>query len=336
MSKSVTVQDVASHAGVSVATVSRVLNASNTVSDRLRTTVEKAIADLGYEPRGNTQATKHLSGRIALVVSDITNPYFPATIRGVTAECAVEGFELLLYNCDRDAAIEKRTYDLIANHGVSGTIIIPFSKDIPEQVDQFLSEGFPTVFMDRSIPREESCSVTSDNEEGSYQAATYLLQLGHRRILYVAGPEHYSTTVARTAGFRRGLEEFGLEMEEALVFRQQDTGSESAYRRMLGRLGNGKPDFTAVFASNDLMAYGIWQALEEEGYKIPTDVSIVGYDDLPYSTHRQLTTIAQPSYEIGRNAVMLLGDLMSKKRRPPVTMVLRDSLIIRKSCQRLA
>ena len=156
MNRSSTVQDVASLAGVSVATVSRVLNGNAAVSDELRATVEKAIKELDYKPRSSSPATRRNAGRIALVISDITNPYFPSAIRGVSAECALDEFELLLYNCDRNPDTEKRIYHQILSHGVSGLIVIPFSERTPQQVNSFVDEGFPTVFMDRTIPRAVS------------------------------------------------------------------------------------------------------------------------------------------------------------------------------------
>jgi DNA-binding LacI/PurR family transcriptional regulator len=175
--------------------------------------------------------------------------------------------------------------------------------------------------------------VTSNNEEGAYQAITYLLSLGHRDVVFLSGPAHLSTSVARLAGYRNGLAEFGVaEAQERIVL--SDTTLEGGYRETM-RLVASRVPFTAIFASNDLMAFGAWKALEESGLRVPDDVSIIGYDDIPFAEYVNMTTIAQPSYELGRNALMLLMDLIKGLRRPPQKILLRDSLIIRRSCRRI-
>jgi len=196
-----------------------------------------------------------------------------------------------------------------------------------------VEEKFPIVFLDRELDRNDICTVASDNEEGACQAATYLLNLGHRNIVFISGPVFFSTSVTRFEGFKRALGEFGLNLPQEMVL-YGDTYQESSYQKVKGLLSRDI-EFSAIFASNDVMAFGAMRALKEANLGVPDDVSIIGYDDIPFAEHVSLTTIAQPSYEVGRNALMLLMDLIHKRREPPQKILLRDSLIIRKSCRRI-
>jgi DNA-binding LacI/PurR family transcriptional regulator len=189
------------------------------------------------------------------------------------------------------------------------------------------------VFLDRALEREDICTVASDNVEGAYQATTYLLNLGHRDIVYISHSPHLSTSVARFEGFRKGLDEFGLKVNKDL-FLMGDTTFEKGFQEVQ-RLLKSRKKFTAVFSSNDMMAFGAWEAAKEAGLKVPQDLSIIGYDEIPFSSYLSLTTIAQPSVEIGRNALSLVVDLVEGKRVAPQAILLRDSLIIRKSCMKI-
>ncbi len=325
-------KDVAERANVSVATVSRVINNDPSVSEHNRQAVEAAIEALHYELKSSNQDKKEY--RVGLVIPDITNPYFPLLIKGITTVAWVHDADIILCNADQNFEIEQYYFEELLRTKVDGIIYIPFYESVDPIVTELIEDKFPIVFLDREVHLENICSVTSNNEEGAYQAVTYLLNLGHRDIVFISGPPHFSTSISRRSGFERGLKDFGLEYREDLTL-YGDTTQESAYREMRKFLKKRQEPITAVFGSNDLMAFGAWQALEEHGYRIPDDVSVIGYDDIPFSSFISLTTIAQPSYEIGRNAFILLMDLINKRREAPYKIVLRDSLIIRKSCQRV-
>jgi DNA-binding LacI/PurR family transcriptional regulator len=330
--KSPTMKDVAEQAQVSVATVSRVINNEPSVSEINRRAVLAAIEDLHYELRSSAQRNQGL--RIGLVIPDITNPYFPLLIKGITALARVHDAEVILCNANGAFEAEKNHFCHLAERGVDGIIYIPFLESVNPLVKDLVDSGFPIVFLDREVSLDNICSVTSNNEEGAYQAVTYLLNLGHRDILFISGPSHFSTSISRLAGYRHGLQEHGVPFREEMVI-YGDTTQEGAHRLMQEFLARSGLPFTAVFASNDLMAFGATQALEEKGYRVPDDVSMVGYDDIPCSAMISLTTIAQPSFEIGSTALILLVDLINKRRQPPHRIVLRDSLIIRRSCRRI-
>ena len=325
-------KDVAELASVSVATVSRVINNDFSVGDQNRQAVLEAIDALHYELKSTPQGKKET--QIGLVIPDITNPYFPLLIKGITNAARVHDIDLILCNADRDFEAEQHYFEELLRKKVDGIIYIPFLEAVDPLVADLIEDRYPIVFLDREAQFEDICSVTSNNEEGAYQAVTYLLNLGHRDILFVSGPPHFSTSISRRKGFERGLKAFGLEYREEMTI-YADTTQENAYREMRRFLKKQQQPVTAVFATNDLMAFGVWQALEDQGYRIPEDVSVVGYDDIPFSSFISLTTIAQPSFEIGRNAFILLMDVINKRREPPHKIVLRDSLIIRKSCQRV-
>jgi LacI family transcriptional regulator len=327
-------KDVAEKANVSVATVSRVINNETSVSSQHRKAVESAIEELHYELKTTNAQKMGLICRIGLVLPDITNPFFPLLIKGITNISKIYGAEIVLCNSNMDIDIEKYHFEKLLDTGVDGIIYIPFDESVNPVVRKLIKDKFPVVFLDREFDIEITCSVTSNNKEGAYQATSYLLNLGHRDILFISGPRHFSTSITRRAGYIQGLDEFSIDCREDLVI-YGDTSQESAYEETIKYISENKGSFTAIFASNDLMAYGAWKALEEKNYSIPVDVSIVGYDDIPFSSFISLTTIAQPSYEIGRNATLLLCDLVNKRREPPQRIVLRDSLIIRKSSRKI-
>jgi len=329
----ITMRDIAKRAHVSVATVSRVINNDPSVKESTRKIVENVLQEVNYKINPTRAGKLKYNQRIGLVIPEITNPYFSLLIRGISNAARIQNLEIILCNSDKDPHAEDEHLKRLLKNNISGIIYIPFTEQVNPLILDLIKKKFPLVFLDRDINRNDICSVTSDNEEGAYQAITYLLNLGHRNIVYIEGPPYYSTTINRTAGYRRGLEEAGLNYDESMVLRS-DTTFENAYKEMIYFL-NHSFSFSAIFASNDLMAIGAWKAVEEKGMQVPEDVSIIGYDDVFISSIMSLTTIAQPGYEAGRNALMLLFDLITEKREPPQKILLRDSLIIRKSCKRV-
>jgi LacI family transcriptional regulator len=331
--KKTTIKDIAGIAGVSVASVSRVLRSDPSVSSEIRDLVEEALKKSDYEVKPS-QYEKNHRRKIGLIIPDITNPYFPHLISGITNIALVHNLEIVLGNSHNNIEIEKAHFEQMTKNGVQGIIYIPFSSTPNPHLKGLIEDRYPIVFLDREVHTNGICSVTSDNEEGAYQATNYLLNLGHRDIVFISGPRHLSTSTTRRAGFLKGLSEFGVEWQEHLEL-CGDTTLESGYQVTGELLSLNRTHFSAIFASNDLMAYGAWRAVEEKGLKVPGDISIIGYDDIPFSSILSLTTIAQPGYEIGRNALMLLVDLIDKLREPPQKIILRDSLVIRKSCKKI-
>lgn len=329
--KNVTIKDLARRANVSIASVSRVINNDTSVRADIRNAVEKAIGELHYEPK--TRNKNGNTNRIGLLVPDITNPYFSLLIKGITNIARVQDISVVLCNADLDNDCETDHVHKMLQAGIDGLIYIPFCETLEPTLLELIESRFPLVFLDREVNLENICAVTSNNNEGAYQATTYLLNLGHRDIAFISGLSYLSTSVTRFEGFKRGLAEFGMEPNPELIL-QGDTSLASGYHQTQRLLATKMP-FSAIFASNDMMAFGAWRALDEAGCSIPDDISIIGYDDVPFASFISLTTIAQPGYEIGRNAMQLMIDLTTGRREPPQRIVLRDSLIIRKSCQKI-
>lgn len=337
--KGVTISEVAEKAHVSVATVSRVLNSSGPVKPEVQKAVLEAVQTLGYEQKvgGGPRKPEPKSKRIAVVLPNVVNPYFALLIKGILGAGQVRDAEVLIFDSDENEGLEQQHFQKIAESNVAGVIYIPFARTLNLLVETLIEHRFPLVFLDRSQEqsrhRDEICTVASDNVEGAYQAATYLLNLGHRDIVYVTHSPHLSTSVARFEGFRKGMSEFGLGVDGDLVV-MGDTTFEGGYQVIQKMLRAGRR-FTAVFSSNDMMAFGAWEAAKEFGLRVPQDLSIIGYDEIPFSAYLSLTTIAQPSFEIGQNALSLVMDLIEGRRVAPQSILLRDSLIIRKSCLKI-
>jgi DNA-binding LacI/PurR family transcriptional regulator len=335
--KPVTIRKVASRAKVSVATVSRVLNHHRGVKKHLRQAVEEAIRGLGYEykPSRPSGGQGHPAYRIGLVVASMLNPFHALLLKGISSAALVHDVELVLLDAEEDVQTERQHLLRVLEGGaIHGLIYIPFAQQLDPAVDELIERRFPMVFLDRVLERDDTCTVSSDNVEGAYQAVTYLLDLGHRDIAFIAGPPQFSTTRARLEGYSRGLKEYGLPVRDDLVL-AGDTSFETAYAEVQKFLAGGR-SCTAIFGSNDLMAFGAWEAAEARGLRVPQDLSIIGYDEIPFSSYRSLTTIAQPSFEMGRHALTLLVDIIAGRRTPPQRVLLRDSLIIRRSCRKVS
>jgi LacI family transcriptional regulator len=328
-----TIHDVARKASVSPSTVSRVLNDSPHVKEQVRRRVKEAIQAVGYEKSRSIGARRgKQSGIIGLVIPDLLNPFFPLLIKGIENVAKIQGYSIILCDSENDIGIEEKHVKNLLSEGIEGLIFIAAPGE-NSFIGQLLREEFPLVFLDRTIGNEKSNCVTSSNEEGAHQAAKYLLSLGHRDIVYIAGPRYLSTERERYRGFRTALEEEGVPLREELIVQGQHDWN-AAYRGVMELIDSSRR-FTAVFASSDIMAFGAKQALEDRGFAIPEHVSIMGYDDIPFSAAISLTTVSQPAYEMGRNAMHLLIDLIHKRVRAPHCIVLRPSMIIRRSCKKL-
>lgn len=329
--KSPTIHDVAKHAGVSLSTVSRVLNTPESVSPQTREKVEAAINKLNYEKlRTDSLKQPQETKIIGLIIPDLLNPFFPLLIKGIEQVAKIHNYSLILCDSENDDALEQQHINTLCDKGVDGIIVIPSLGTT--HVEKLMKKGVPFVFLDRFIDLEGASYVASDNEEGAYQAVKYLLKLGHRRIIIVTGPRDLSTEQARIEGVRRALSEEGITCDDELWV-VGNYRTEDACQAILAILQKHNK-FTAIFATNDMMAFGAKQALEEHGLKIPDDISLVGYDDILFSSIISLTSVSQPAYEMGRNAMVLLLDLIHERVTTPQHIVLRPSMVIRGSCKR--
>ncbi|MCX5732933.1 MAG: LacI family DNA-binding transcriptional regulator [candidate division NC10 bacterium] len=327
-----TLHDVAHLAGVSTATVSATINGTAIVSPALQEKVRKAVAELGYNPDAIARSLKTGTTRtLGLIISDIANPFFAAVIRGIEDVANERGYALMLCNTDERPEKERAYMQLLQSRRVDGMIMAPVGKR-EDYEDLGRAMPAPVVFIDRRVPAQAD-AVVVDNVRGAREAVGYLLGLGHRRIGVISGLPQISTSIERLAGYHQALHEAGLE-SDPLLLKVGYSRLEGGYRAALELLA--MPDRpTAIFASNNLMVIGLMRAVAERGLACPAAVSVVGFDDFDWASVFQprLTTVAQPTYEMGVKAAELLFARMGGERnRERQEIVLAPQLIIRDSC----
>lgn len=300
-----TVLDVAKRAGVAPITVSRVINNSGYISQATRERVEAAVKELGYVP--NTLARGLRSKRtrtLALVVTDITNPYFTLMARGVEDVAGASDYTVVYCNTDESETKEEKYANILAQRQVDGVLVVPACGNV-KTIKFLLSNDIRVVALDRRVTGVKIDSVRSDSEDGAYRLVKLLIELGHERIAMITGPKDVSTSTDRVTGYRRALAEAGLGDKELTFYGafNQASGYEFTKQAM-----TQSPRPTAIFGANNFIAIGIIKALRDFKIDVPGDVSIVAFDDFPESmlVAPFLTFAEQPAYEMGRVATELL------------------------------
>ncbi|MER7928331.1 LacI family DNA-binding transcriptional regulator [Streptomyces sp. NPDC096057] len=332
-----TMVDVARSAGVSVATVSHVLNGTRPVLPGTREAVLTAIEELGYTP--NTLARSLVTSRtrsIGLAVSAISNPYFTEILQGVEAGALEQGYSLLIADPHDDPEHERTVVQLLHERRVDGMIVAPSAA--PDALVAYLGRhSVPTVFLDRLVeaPPGDAApfdQVSAENIEPTARLVTHLAELGHRRIGLVAGLPGLSTTGERIAGYRQGLAAAGLPYEERLLA-HGDSESAAAERATGSLLSLAAPP-TALITANNAMTIGALRALRERGLSVPGDLALCCFDDFAWADlfEPRLTAIAQPSKEIGAEAVRLLLDRLASPDRAARVVRLPCAFVHRSSC----
>jgi DNA-binding LacI/PurR family transcriptional regulator len=335
-----TLDEVARAAGVSRATVSRVVNGSPKVSPDLRRTVEKAIDRLGYVPnRAARSLVTRRSGSIALVITEPANrlfsePFFPALVRGVSAALADRDLQLVLL-MPHDEVDEARSVRYLTAGHVDGVILVSLHGNDPLPA-QLVARQIPSVVIGRPPRGVDVDYVDADNRDGGRRATAHLIDSGRRRIATITGPRDMVAGIDRLAGYRDALADAGLEVDDGLIATGDFTqaGGEAA----MGRLLRDRPDLDAVFCASDLMAAAALGVLQAAGRRVPEDVAIVGYDDSPIATTTRppLSSVRQPIEEMGREMVHLLAGSLEHNARVPRHIVLATELIARASSARRA
>ena len=339
-SDSVTLEDVARRADVSDATVSRVFSGTANVREKTRLKVLAAANALGYSV--NQRARSLASGRSNVVglllpnFSSLSIGYCSEIILGVDNALAAHNYDLMLYNAHRGT--DKATSYLAAiERGLADGLVVVLPQDAGPYLDTLRQRRFPCVLIDHRGQNEdcEDCfAVDVTNWQGAFDATDSLINLGHTRIGFITGRMNLGCSRDRLAGYRAALKKHHIKFDAHLVSEgtfQQPEGYTCAHA-LLSQ--TNRP--TAIFASNDVMAFGAMDAAREIGLRIPEDVSIIGFDDLPQSalTHPPLTTVRQPLQEMGRTAVEMVLDLINKRTdKPPERVQLNTELVVRASCQ---
>lgn len=327
-----TIKDVARLAGVSPMTVSRVINGSGYASQEARSRVERAVAEIGFVPNALARQLRSKRTRtLALVISDITNPFFTTIARGVEDIAAANDFAVMFCNTDESDAEEMAYLQMLIERHIDGVLLVPAS-DSGKSLRLLRAHRVPVVVLDRRVSSPRVDQVRSDSEAGAYQLVRHLIELGHRRIAMLTGHRTISTSVDRAAGHRRALAEVGIEHDDRLVL-YEGFGVEAGYR-MACQILDLHPRPTALFAANNFIAFGAIRALREQGVPIPEAMSLVAFDDLPsdWLIDPFLTVVDQRAYEMGERGAELILERVAGGGRPArQSIILPVDFIVRRS-----
>ena len=325
----VAITDVAALAGVSTATVSRYLSGQQVrAAERIRS----AIAELDYSPSRTARALKSgITYTVAIVVPDITNPFFASVVKGIESMSRQGPYHISLYNTDEDPDRERQVIGTVVSQ-VDGIILAPANEQ-DQTPDLVRRAGIPLVFLDRTLSQGDGFdSVLVDNEGGGAAAARHLLGLGHQRIAIIAGPLVTTPGRQRFAGFTAEAERRGAALPDEYR-RISDFREAGGYRETLALLALAKPP-TAMFVSNNKMTIGALKALNDMSVSIPAEISIIGFDDLDLAVllSPPLTVIRRDATEQGALAMRLLLKRLSGVRDRPRSITLDTELVVRGSC----
>jgi LacI family transcriptional regulator len=327
-----TIRDVAKRAEVAPTTVSRVVNNSGYVSKETRERVEAAIAELGYVPNTLARSLRFKkTNTLALVLPDITNPFWTTVARGVEDAASDRGFNVILCNTDESEVEQTKYLTVLLQKQIDGIVLAP-ARSTAEPVEFIQKQGVPVVVLDRRVPYTQVDIVRGDSLKGAYRIVRLLLALGHRRIAILTGPQDVSTAVDRVSGYRQAMVETDLDVAGNLVYYGEFTQA-SGYEMTQQVLTTASPP-TALFAANNFIAIGSLRALRDAGLRVPEDIALVSFDDLPqaFVIDPFLTVVAQPAYEMGHQATELLLARLSGLAPPEYQeIVLPTETIVRRS-----
>lgn len=329
-----TIQEVARLAGVSTATASRVISGRGYVSPASRDQVLAAADELGYVPNGLARGLKtRRSGLVALLVPEIVNSFYTTVVRGVEDVANANGLQVIVGNTDEDAAKERAYVELMVSTHVDGVVIAPASGTARTLKPLLVAKAPPTVLVDRSVPGVAADLVRGDSVGGAQTLTRHLIALGHSRIALVNGNPATSVARERELGFRAACAEAGAPVDEGLVSSGTWFVDDAASRT--GNLLDRTEAPTAILATNNFMAIGALRALRERGMRVPDDLALVSFDDVPDAAEIDpfLTALAQPAYTMGTIAMQLLLERIGGTfRGEPREVILAPKLLVRRSC----
>ena len=326
-------KQIAELAGVSLGTVSHVLNNSAKVREPLRKRVLAAVQSTDYQPSQLARALRRdKTNIIAMIIPDIVNPFFPSVVRGAEDVAFANGYRLILCNTDNDHAKELAHLSALQTYLPSGLIVIPSNfSELAAQAEIYRKAGSAVVCIDR-LPRNwTGDTVTIDNVKGTYRATSYLIELGHRCLGAITGPLHLTNAQERMNGVKRAVRRAGLDV--APGYFQETTYDEAGGYSKTKILLRMLPRPTAIVACNDMIALGALLAIREEKLRCPEDISLIGFDglDLTEFTNPQLSTVYQSPYQLGATSAQLVLDRLADKTHPFRHIVLDTELKIRES-----
>ncbi|GGF32201.1 LacI family transcriptional regulator [Halobacillus andaensis] len=330
-----TIKHIAKQAGVSVTTVSRALNGYSDVNAKTRKKIEDVAKELNYSPNSLARSlVKNQSETIGLLVSGFTKEsvkdgFTVEVMSGINNFVAETKYDLVLFNTDSSKQRKKTYTQLCKERRVDGVILQGIKTDDP-YLEEVMESDIPCVFIDIPVSSDHVGYVSTDNKEGARVAVNHLIELGHRKIAMVNGHEQAFVSKERLEGYKLALQQNNIQFIAEYV-KNGSFIEEEAYKQTLALLKE-QPDITSIFCASDLMAIGSIEAAKELNYKIPEDLSIIGYDDIPLSSYISpaLTTVSQNKYDLGYNAARMLTNML-KHHQPPERCILETELKIRQS-----
>ncbi len=332
-----TLSDIADDVGVSTMTVSRALADKPGVASDTRHRVLESAKRLGYTVNLEGRApVKEQTQKIGVLVNNVGSEYSGEIIDGISNILDVANYDIVIFNPFKMRRSPNEYVVEVCQYAIDGLLIAAANRLQPQSVEyleQAIRQHFPVVFIDQRVAGSTVPYVTAQNRQGAYDATRYLIQLGHRRIGFILGPHTESPSGERLDGYRDALAQNGIAQDDQLV-KNGDFTRQGGYAAALLLLSMDEPP-TAIFASNDPMAFGVYKAVQQSGKRIPEDISVIGFDDIALSAdiHPPLTTVRQPLREMGRVGAQMLLDMLRARDEPPVAvMELRTSLILRDSC----
>ncbi len=331
---SVTIKDIAVKAKTSYPSVSRALSGKPGVSKKTREKILNIARELNYQPNALARGlVKNKTMSIGLVIPDIINPYFPEIAKAVDTEANKRNYNVFLCNSDWNTERESGYIDHLTERRVDGIIISPAAEEHISQIRRKAGEDLPLIILDSESCCDGALTISIDNKRGAEIAVSHLMDKGCRELAFIGGEKGASGLKPRLEGYRKAHESYGLTVNEELIILSGFT-FESGYKA-IDRLfyGGIMPD--GIFAENDVIAMGAIQSIREKGLRIPEDVAVSGFDDIPMASMYgiELTTVHQPKYEMGTLAVQQLLTLINNGGEPPVSrrIILEPELIIRKT-----
>jgi len=334
--KRITLKQIAQEVGVSVMTVSRALNNRENVDQNTRQRILKTAKRLGYRPNHIAKSlVLRKTFTIGVVIPEITHSFFPEVIRGIEEVSYNAGYQLILTHSAEDFEREKKAILTLETKRVDG-ILISTAETVQDfsLYQEFLEFNFPMVFFDRCVNGIGATCVSINDEESAYMITRHLIEHGYKKIAHLSGPAKVSIGLARLNGFRRALQESGIEVKEEWIVGSgfHESGGYTAMQSLLNRSPQDRP--RAVVAVNDPAAFGAMQAIQEANLRIPEDIAIVGFSDdirAPLMP-TPLTTIRQPAYEVGKISAQKLLDIIEGRQKEPQEIVIPTRIIFRRSC----
>ncbi len=332
--KSVSLNKVAEEAGVSIATVSRVINDSPGVNPETRMKVQQVIKELKYTP---SRVAKRLRNRnasgnlLGALIPDIQNPFYMEVLRGIEDVAYENKYALIMCNFSQDEKKEKLYLDILQSESIDGLIAAP-TNEHDQEVISLVKTGLPIVCVDRGLSGVDVDVVLVENQKGAFTAVDHLAKAGYKRIAYISGLPQIPSSQQREQGYLDALSANGLAIDRNLI-KYGDSRHESGVKLCEELLNYSDPP-DAIFTGNNLITLGALETIHKKGLKVPGQIAIIGFDDMYWaiSLNPPLTAVRQPAYEIGRRAAEQLILRINDPTRPTMSMILKTELMIRSSC----